>query len=100
MSEVDPKSDKNDLFRLNESDLSVLESGMNLIKLNPTSKELDSPENNRFFKIDLDKNELVASTKEFLKKEKICTNFETQLIIYVVLLIDLYLIESRPSHQH
>ena len=78
MSESDPKNDENaisnksDLFKLNESDLSVLESGMNLIKLNATSKELDSSENNRFFKIDLDKNELVASTKEFLKREKIC----------------------------
>jgi hypothetical protein len=53
-----------------EQDVKELEEGMNLIKINTNFSQSD--DNHRFFRLDLANHRLVASTKEFLKKEKIC----------------------------
>jgi hypothetical protein len=60
------------LLGLNDQDVKELETGMDLIKLNSDSLS-QSEDNQRFFRLDLTNRRIVASTKEFLKKQKICT---------------------------
>lgn len=57
-----------DEIQLKDDDIRVLEKGMNLRKMNPSKEEF----NVRFYRLDLNNNQLVASTKEFRKKEKLC----------------------------
>lgn len=56
-----------DDIHLQDDDIITLENGMFLQKMN--SKE---DLNSRFYRLDLNNNRLVASTKEFRKKEKLC----------------------------
>ena len=74
-----------DDIKLKDHDISNLEKGMVLKKLNPSREEF----NERFYRLDSNANTLVASTKEFRKKEKVCKYIifiklkclETRLII-------------------
>lgn len=52
--------------KLNETDVSVLEKGMNLIKMHS-----ESADKHRFYILNTHDNKIVATTKEFMKKEKI-----------------------------
>ena len=54
-------------IQLEDDDIATLQNGMILQKLN-TKEELNS----RFYRLDLNNNQLVANTKEFRKKEKAC----------------------------
>ncbi|CAF0759543.1 unnamed protein product [Brachionus calyciflorus] len=56
-----------DNIKLKDDDIRKLEEGMNLKKLNGNKEEF----NERFYRLDTNLNVLVATTKEFLKKEKI-----------------------------
>lgn len=55
-----------DNIRIQDDDMSILESGMYLQKMTPKENF-----NKRFYRLDLNNNQLVASTKEFRKKEKL-----------------------------
>jgi hypothetical protein len=57
-----------DEIQLKDDDIKILEKGMDLRKMNPKKDEF----NDRYYKLDLNNNQLVASTKEFRKKEKLC----------------------------
>jgi hypothetical protein len=57
-----------DDIQLKDDDISVLEKGMIMRKLNSNREEF----NDRFYRLDMNNNQLVASTKEFRKKEKLC----------------------------
>jgi len=57
-----------DDIQLKDNDIATLETGMNLKKLNQAKEEF----NQRFYRLDLKNNQLLASTKEFRKKEKLC----------------------------
>ncbi len=57
-----------DDIQLNDNDILILEKGMNLHKMNQSKEDF----NKRFYRLDLKNNQLVASTKEFRKKEKSC----------------------------
>jgi hypothetical protein len=57
-----------DDIQLKDNDIATLETGMNLKKLNQAKEEF----NQRFYRLDLKNNQLIASTKEFRKKEKLC----------------------------
>jgi hypothetical protein len=61
-----------DGIQLKDDDIKVLEGGMTLRKMNPLKEEF----NDRFYQLDLVNNQLVASTKEFRKKEKYCKLFD------------------------
>ena len=65
---------ENDIH-LKDDDISVLETGMFLKKMNRWKESF----NQRFYRLDLKNNQLVASTKEFRKKEKICKLFKIYL---------------------
>ena len=56
-----------DDIQLKDDDIKVLEAGMTLRKMN-NKEEF----NDRFFRLDLLNNQLIANTKEFRKKEKYC----------------------------
>ena len=58
---------ENDI-QLKDDDIKKLEGGMELRKMNQKKTEF----NDRFYRLDLNNNQLVASTKEFRKKEKLC----------------------------
>ncbi|RNA22069.1 1-phosphatidylinositol 4-5-bisphosphate phosphodiesterase delta-1 [Brachionus plicatilis] len=55
-----------DNIKLKDDDMRILQEGMTLKKLNASKEEF----NERFYKLDFNTNELVATTKEFRKKEK------------------------------
>lgn len=55
-----------DDIHLKDDDIKLLETGTTLRKMKKDEF------NDRFYKLDLTNNQLVASTKEFRKKEKIC----------------------------
>ncbi len=57
-----------DDIQLYDNDIKILEKGMNLHKMNQSKEDF----NKRFYRLDLINNQLVASTKEFRKKEKSC----------------------------
>jgi hypothetical protein len=57
-----------DNIQLQDDDIKTLETGMQLRKMNPNKDEF----NDRFYRLDLNNYQLVANTKEFRKKEKIC----------------------------
>jgi hypothetical protein len=57
-----------DEIQLKDDDIKTLEKGMDLRKMNSKKEEF----NDRHYKLDLNNNQLVASTKEFRKKEKLC----------------------------
>lgn len=57
-----------DNIKLKDDDIRILQEGMTLKKLNASKEEF----NERFYKLDFNTNELVATTKEFRKKEKKC----------------------------
>jgi hypothetical protein len=57
-----------DEIQLKDDDIKMLEKGMDLRKMNAKKDEF----NVRHYKLDLNNNQLVASTKEFRKKEKLC----------------------------
>ena len=57
-----------DDIQLKDDDIKTLESGMNLLKMDTAKEEF----NTRFYRLDLSNNHLIARTKEFRKKEKIC----------------------------
>lgn len=57
-----------DDIQLKDDDVTTLETGMTLRKMNQSKEEF----NQRFYRLDLKNNQLVASTKEFRKKEKLC----------------------------
>jgi hypothetical protein len=57
-----------DDIQLHDEDIKILEEGMFLEKMNQTKEDF----NKRFYRLDLNNNQLVASTKEFRKKEKTC----------------------------
>jgi hypothetical protein len=55
---------------INDQDVKELEKGIKLIKVN--EDYVQSEDNHRLLRLDLANRRLIASTKEFLKKEKIC----------------------------
>lgn len=57
-----------DDIQLKDDDIKLLETGMTLKKMNRTKDEF----NDRYYRLDLNNNQLVANTKEFRKKEKLC----------------------------
>ncbi len=57
-----------DDIQLKDNDINILEKGMNLFKMSQSKKDF----NKRFYRLDLNNNQLVASTKEFRKKQKSC----------------------------
>lgn len=57
-----------DDIQLKDDDIKLLETGMNLRKMKANKEEF----NQRFYRLDLNNYQLVASTREFRKKEKIC----------------------------
>lgn len=57
-----------DDIQLKDDDIKVLETGMQLRKMKPSKDEF----NDRFYRLDLINNQLIANTKEFRKKEKYC----------------------------
>jgi hypothetical protein len=56
-----------DEIKLNDNDIPLLEQGSILLKMNNRDRF-----NNRSYKLDMKNNTLVASTKEFRKKQKLC----------------------------
>ena len=66
-----------DDIQLRDDDIKTLETGMNLRKMRPNKQEFDD----RYYKLDLNNNQLVASTKEFRMKEKLC-NFNSFCFFY------------------
>ncbi len=57
-----------DDIQLEDNDIKILQEGMFMLKMNQSKEGF----NKRYYKLDLDNNQLVASTKEFRKKEKLC----------------------------
>lgn len=57
-----------DDIQLKDDDIKLLETGMMLLKMKANKEQF----NQRFYRLDLNNNQLIASTKEFGKKEKIC----------------------------
>ena len=57
-----------DDIQLKDDDIRELEKGMKLDKFNPSNQKF----NKRTYRLDLVNNQLIASTKEFRKKEKCC----------------------------
>ncbi len=57
-----------DDIQLKDDDIKLLEAGMTLRKMNRSKEEF----NDRFYRLDLNNNQLVANTREFRKKEKLC----------------------------
>lgn len=57
-----------DDIQLQDDDIKILESGMYLQKMNQSKEDF----NKRLYRLDLINNQLVATTKEFRKKEKAC----------------------------
>jgi hypothetical protein len=60
-----------DDIQLKDDDIKLLEAGMTLKKMNRSKEDF----NDRFYRLDLNNNQLVANTKEFRKKEKLCWCF-------------------------
>ena len=60
-----------DNIQLKDDDIKTLEGGMTLLKLRPNKEEFDP----RTYRLDMINNQIVASTKEFNKKQKICKYF-------------------------
>ena len=60
-----------DDIQLEDNDIKILQEGMFMLKMNQSKEGF----NKRYYKLDLDNNQLVASTKEFRKKEKLCKFF-------------------------
>ena len=56
-----------DDIQLRDDDITTLETGTFLKKMDPKGNF-----NHRFYRLDLKNNQIVASTKEFRKKEKLC----------------------------
>jgi len=61
-----------DDIQLKDDDIKTLETGMTLSKLHQVKEEFNS----RFYRLDLKNNQLIASTKEFRKTEKLCKLYE------------------------
>ena len=57
-----------DDIQLKDDDVKILENGMYLQKMNQSKEDF----NKRLYRLDLINNQLVATTKEFRKKEKAC----------------------------
>jgi hypothetical protein len=57
-----------DNIQLKDDDIKTLEAGVNLRKMRPNKDEFDF----RTYRLDLSNNQLIASSKEFNKKEKLC----------------------------
>ena len=57
-----------DDIQLKDDDIKLLEAGTVLRKMKLNKEEF----NDRFYRLDLNNYQLIASTKEFRKKEKIC----------------------------
>ena len=57
-----------DEIQLKDDDIKLLETGMFLLKMKANKEQF----NHRFYRIDLNNYQLIASTREFRKKEKIC----------------------------
>lgn len=57
-----------DEIQLKDDDIKLLENGMPLLKMKANKEQF----NNRYYRLDLNNYQLIASTKEFGKKEKIC----------------------------
>jgi len=57
-----------DNIQLKDDDIKTLEAGMTLLKMRPKKDEFDY----RTYRLDMINNQIVASTKEFNKKQKIC----------------------------
>ena len=55
---------------INDQDVKELEKGIKLIKVK--EDYVQSEDNHRLLRLDLANRRLIATTKEFLKKEKIC----------------------------
>ena len=55
-----------DNIQLKDDDIQVLEKGMILKKLNPEKKVF----NDRYYRLDMIHNQIIASTKEFRKKDE------------------------------
>ena len=68
-----------DDIQLKDDDIKTLESGMNLLKMDTSKEEF----NTRFYRLDLSNNQLIASTKEFRKKEKICNKISYLKYIFL-----------------
>ena len=62
-----------DAIQLQDDDIRMLEKGMWLQKMN-SKEELNS----RFYRLDFNNSQLVASTKELSKKEKLCKFISSQ----------------------
>jgi hypothetical protein len=62
-----------DAIQLQDDDIRILEKGMWLQKMN-SKEELNS----RFYRLDFNNSQLVASTKELRKKEKLCKFISSQ----------------------
>lgn len=72
-----------DNIKLKDDDMTILQDGMNLRKLNANKEEF----NERFYRLDFNTNELVATTKEFRKKEKRCKKNILQIEIFSLICI-------------
>ena len=57
-----------DDIQLKDDDIKLLETGMPLLKMKANKEHF----NQRFYRLDLNNYQLIASTREFRKKEKIC----------------------------
>lgn len=57
-----------DDIQLKDDDIKLLETGTVLRKMKANKEEF----NDRFYRLDLNNYQLIASTREFRKKEKIC----------------------------
>ena len=57
-----------DNIQLQDDDIKTLETGGTLRKMRPNKDEFDY----RTYRLDLSNNQLIASSKEFNKKEKLC----------------------------
>lgn len=57
-----------DDIQLKDDDIKLLESGMALSKMKANKEQF----NQRFYRLDLNNYQLIASTRELRKKEKIC----------------------------
>lgn len=61
-----------DDIQLKDDDIKLLETGMILQKMKASKEQF----NQRSYRLDLNNYQLIASTKEIGKKEKICNNLE------------------------
>ena len=57
-----------DNIQLKDDDIKKLEAGMNLLKMRPNKTEFDP----RNYRLDMVNNQILASTKELNKTQKIC----------------------------